>query len=851
MIIVAGKTYESYEAVVTQDTDDVLQGQIDGMLDIAPGEVLTLDGAAYFVDSIAWLPDPAQTKIRAVRAQDESTIVSRIIADLPAQVTRWAGLDTFVARLVAIAGGGDGYAQLIAADIGDAKDLPTIRRVLRENLFDIRYHAAGARPTLIPIWRTVGAAVPVTVAGSPEYRRNGRLTSDIPTNALAAAQVEDAKAAAQSVANALADVLRRKEVIARDIANQLITSTFQNALRAFGNRPSGGYTAGDLANIQIVSDTLGAALALNDWAAAQDLLLDDWLLIYQLRSLLNQYDTALGAQYIAARNALTIYGSSGNIVTTLAIDALGVWYGATKQALAANNITLTPTATSAIISALVTAYAQLGADITTLTNITTAIASVPIAATPAQTAARYLDDAGGELTFPPGLAAATNVRFVKDIQPDRFTAVIRVMQADMRARMNAGRVSLQPIGGATTAGQYGLITADLGLPNAVTQYRVESVRQQRRGSQADITLDCAALPSTIAPPAGQVTEFGRVSIIPRSVTAEKTGQRLGQRADLVSGGQPTQFTRDLTVRAYAVWGMNQLAVRQEQTDDYALTSVSQRTQDYVYVYAGDDHPAHVYLADNTRGGTYGAAATTAGYTAGNATVRYNERAVGYALIRRGDKYWLCAAIAGWAQSGNPLRLYDTLYVSLLELDPANNWAMPNPNVWQTFAIPTTNIGRHFRHWPAGANTTTGIAPVIWQTDVDHLRAWALPYTNQYPVGYNIDLGATGITDIEELNARTIFNSQSISANAYIGDDRWSPEWPMISDVGDIFALAPDGMLHARDLLPRFADIGQTGISGATALGHGHVSGFHAIDAQHRVWTIRTRTSQVTAPIIIR
>ena len=178
MIIVAGKTYESYEAVITQDTDDVLQGQIDGMLDIAPGEVLTLDGAAYFVDSISWLPDPAQTKIRAVRTQDESTIVSRIIADLPAQVTRWAGLDTFIARLVAIAGGGDGYAQLIAADIGDAKDLPTIRRVLRENLFDIRYHAAGARPTLIPDLAHGGRRCSgCRCRQSPEYRRNGRLTS--------------------------------------------------------------------------------------------------------------------------------------------------------------------------------------------------------------------------------------------------------------------------------------------------------------------------------------------------------------------------------------------------------------------------------------------------------------------------------------------------------------------------------------------------------------------------------------------------------------------------------------------------------------------------------------------------
>ena len=54
MISINGQTYTSYRGVVIEGSDRVFQGTIDGLVNTAPGQTMSLDGDGYTIDTVSW-----------------------------------------------------------------------------------------------------------------------------------------------------------------------------------------------------------------------------------------------------------------------------------------------------------------------------------------------------------------------------------------------------------------------------------------------------------------------------------------------------------------------------------------------------------------------------------------------------------------------------------------------------------------------------------------------------------------------------------------------------------------------------------------------------------------------------
>ena len=864
MIVIGSTTYTSYRALLTLATDAVFEGELDGLVDVAPGDRLTLDGDPYEVTDLVWQPGAEpQTRVRAQRYRGQFSVVTKLLANIQSEVTRWAAADALLGRLVAIAGGAAAYADLILADIGDARRLPDVVDVLARNGFNVVY-TTGADPTLLPVWRTVGATVALTVEhDNIAYQRKQRLGSRLPGNALAVSATEDAKAAAQSVADEMSRRLQAVHDVGLTASRILSTADIRAALTALpAARPATGYTAAQLAHVRTAYTGFAAALAVNDYAPVEIGLGNIWVVIASLYTLLSEYDTHLGAGYVSRRQALDVNATS-NIQVAQTFGAMGIYAMNLLNVAEGTNDTVNGADGLALIAELLRAVGSLNADISKLDALTDAIASTPVAAVVAPYAARYVDDTGAEFTFPPGLAGRADVRFLPDIYPDRFTAVVRVMQADAIAQMDAGAVTLTPTHGETTATQYSKVSVDLGLPSGVTTYRVQDAKIRRNGNDREVSLNCAALPeAALAAPPGAVTEYARVRVIEYAVTAEQTEHRLAQWIDRAAPG--AVYTDDLRVRAYAEIAGKRLAVRRGaavNSVELNANSGALPTEDYLYVYGADNFPERVGRTTG-RQGSYGAAIVTAGYTpaGGGWTSFHAPQAAGYCVARTGAKNWLIAVAPGAVTSA--AESYDSVFVSVLELDA--NFAIGSA-AWQTLGILPAAVSRRKAAFDATGLATVGNLPTV-AFFANHLFFYTSGAVWGSPIGFFCTLTDAGIGAIAELAisyplTTTAAPPAQLNPQALDRlDERWDDGWVIGIrgyQAGFISQpmLTPDGKVWGRFGQSRFTELGQTSLAGAAATTQRYPGQVNAdqivVDQSNRVWRLNFRLGSATAPIVTR
>ena len=514
-VVIAGTNYTAESVETTFDTDAVIQARIIGLHSIAHGAAFAFQGSHYQVADVSWNATTDRTTVRGLRSVDANAVIQHLLTTLLAQLDFWSNEDAFFKRLVGLAGGTIAYARLIQQDIGDSVELGALTRAFRNNLLDIDYipdGTAGAPAGVVPIWRAAWLRpFIVRPVGAPEYRRTGSLASAVSGAALASAELQDAKAAAESVVTALNAYIDEVITVADNITAKVQAPSFTAAVDALPDTIDAAvraraWTTAELAALNVLETALRGIIIDNDYLAVQ--IADPIFLgiVEALQALLPQYNAALGTGYANAVTAIVPLREMvlvvWNVVFLAPIYLRQVLDLQRRKFLSNIYNQFALIGTHAAVQALAARIAK-----SRLSDLTKSVTAVTVPAEVAPWGACYLDD--DELTvrvFPTGVDGRAGVQWVPGVQPDRYHAVLRVLQADTLSRMNAGRVSLEVSGG--TLPQYSQIIADLGLPNGATHYRAEGVRTRRSGPLIETTIDAAAIPDGIhTTPVATVNEY--------------------------------------------------------------------------------------------------------------------------------------------------------------------------------------------------------------------------------------------------------------------------------------------------------------------------------------------------------
>ena len=869
MISINGQTYTSYRGVVIEGSDRVFQGAIDGLVNTAPGQTMSLDGDGYTIDTVSWQAGsvPA-TKVKGYKRGDAEQTTQSILLNLDSQISSWASSDPLIARLDALAGAG-GYAGIIRSDIGDARDLPAIARILRRNLFDLNYPSSGGPPLLIPIWATEGSLVPVVPVGNPEYRLQGSLESAISRSDFSNQTLADAKRAAQALVTLAQEILAQRFQHTVDFLRAVTSGVMSHFDDIPDARPSGGYPLVQYLTTWIRMATgFEQAIAVNDYAILQQIIRYQWDLMPALLILLRQYGPYLGPAYANAMSAVA-YDTAINRTLTARIATLLRQYGLIQRiryAQTARQPAFDKTAFRTQYNAIVTAndqYRQVGLLLGVLLNTATATA-VPVSAS--KTAARYLDENNEENYFPQVSAGDANVRILSGLQPNLETAQIRVLQADALAQANAGLVTLEPVDRNSAARQFSLVEADLGLPNGVRRYRVNASRLDLNGASRRLTLECSALPTAQREALPETTHFSPPRITPLRFTATRDGtQILGQR----SGTAPGNHTTQLRVQAYAERGEVRLAARRRDDASTEVDNKRTATEDYLYVYRGNNWPAAVQI-DTGRGATYDAAIealfqTRTGAASAAVTVNYNTDAAGYSIVQHGGTDYL-VAIVRWQCRGVPGVLsaplladkFDGIFFSRAPLT-GEDYAI---GAWATTALLPANAD--VRSYPillsdhlSDSSEFHNMPQVVDVQDagggITTIRVVVPPYASLFPVAYDIHWsgGASQAvyTPVVDLAGATIPDAEALIARDWFSS---FPTWNFNDRT--LLQLKADGVIVANDLnAPFLLPIGTAAIQNATAWWEPPNAGNRRkiVDLRNRVWTLDLAAPSVAAPITTR
>ena len=814
MIVIAGTTHESYTAEITQGSDAVFSASLDGLIDAAPGAIVSLDGDAYQLTDLTWHPGPApQTRIRAVRARDTAAIIAFLRQALPSLAFVWRS-DPVIARLEEMAP--DGYGAFILNDIGDAADLPQIARILRQNLFDLYFTGQTATPvTLVPIWHTIGAAIDLAPAQPVSFRRRHELGGGISQADLTASARADAAAAAIAVGVNIQFLLQRAidavNAVATAWSNVALPSTNpgwrQVAIGLAGAIQAGGAVFGELVN-----DAYDSAIA-------------------DLIRLAAQYDAYLPGAVTARRGmsgvaaAMVSMGAAARGAHGALAGAMeGQHYGA--RAYRASDFRgeraslRNASALGAAAHAAVAVYvAAAGSQITAAGATTSASAF----------RAQYTDDSGAVFPFP--LRAAPDAQELPDIYPDRYTAIIRVTQANLRRQMSAGEVTLEPDTGATTARQFSRVNADLGLPNGAKAWRVERAIISRHGAIDRVRLDCSQLPG-IAAPTAAVPEFGPVDLRLRRAVATQLPHTLGE------GRQSLVNIPDMRCRAYAEIGNARLAVRADTPARRIVGMQATPTRDILLIYRGaSDEPVNIFV-DANRQPTYAAAVVAAQYLTGGAAHDFNASAAGFAILTAGANHYLAAAVAGQVRAA--ASNYDTIFLSLAPLTPGT-FAI---GAWTTVALPASNIPVAERA-AQPSHHDRAYSPVIVHDGGANIRIYARSTTFR--------IGGRGIVHIYQATIspqailRAAARNSVPSADDTVYRSDWTNRWPGAIAGGQTYFAG--GQLRPRQGVG-FGHLGAA-VPSARALYAVSPTELRAVDGQHRVWKIELVPASATAPITIR
>lgn len=871
MISIGGQTYTSYRGVVIEGSDRVFQGTIDGLVNTAPGQTMSLDGDGYIIDTVSWQAgNPALTKVKGYKQRNDEQVIQNILLNLGQQVARWVRDDPLIARLNALAGAG-GYAGLIRADIGDAKDLQAIARILRQNLFDLHYRTVG-NPVLIPVWATEGSVVPVAPAGNPEYRLLGSLASDITPADFENQTLADAKRAAQALVRLTQEILAQRFQHTVDFLRAVTAGVMSHFDDIPDARPAGGYPLVRYLTTWIRMATgFEQAIAVNDYAILQQIIRYGWDLLPALIRLLRQYSPYLGQNYANAVNAV-VYDTLLNRTLTTRIRALLRQYGLIQRirfSQTARQPAFDKTAFRTLYNAVVTSndqYRQIGLDLGVLLNTATATA---VTVSGSKTAARYLDENNEEQYFPQVNAGGVNVRILSGLQPDLETAQIRVLQADALARAGAGLVTLEPLDRNSPARQFSRVEADLGLPNGVRHYRVNASRLDLNGASRRLTLECSALATGQPQTLPATTHFSPPRVAPLRFTATRDGaQILGQRSGLAAGNHTTR----LRVRAYAERGEVRLAARQRDDPSTEVDDKKTATEDYLYVYRGNNWPAAVQISMG-RGAGYEASLralfrTRMGSLLGQVAfdrAEYNTDAVGYSIIRHGSVdylvaivRWTCSGVANVSGAPHLSDKFDGIFFSRAPLT-GNDYAI---GAWATTALLPAN--EDVRSYPVafsdqdpGASEFHNVPQVVDVEDagggITRIKVVVPPYAPLYPVAYNIlwdgSASQAVYTPVADLARTTIPDAEALIASDWNSS---LPTWNF--SLQTLMQLQSDGVLAANDLsAPLQVPLGTAGIQNATAWWKPPDAGDRRkiVDLRNQVWTLDVVAPSVSAPIATR
>ena len=887
-VIVKGVEYAAYDANLTDRETLTFQCEAEGLIDAGRGDPVTLDGNAYTLSGVIWRPDQGVTQLRGELAVDHAAAIAALVDGMGGQVLRWV-TDPVVARLTRLAGGTPEYAETLKADIGANRELRTVAAKLRRRGWSLTFTRGAI--SISPVWGVSGAAVAVTPTAPTQYDSVGSLPAGIPAGSVAAAEFAEAKAAAQAVANELAAILQLHIDVLTGIRDYIFrTGSVWSAL-ALTRRTAGAYPAAEVNKWTILAqylDTIwpGRQDAARLFAGVQP------YLFFELHTLLLQYQRPLGTAYRTAVNGL--FGTaSASAVQAQAMGLyrrLGGWASAAATVRDWHEGNIAPTLPSpgdgvAIrndVNLALAAFITYRNNLRALTSTLTATAPAPeqVPAGPAPVAARYLDDNGAEHIFPPNPAA--NTEYLPAVYGDRFAAVMRIAELDATRRMTLGKASItvaDPDAAVLALDKGSLITCDLGLPNNVTQYRVDGIRRRQQGDAVTMTLDCLAMPTGgAAPPVGMVTEYAPLQVTQWQVAATRDGPPLSP-----IGASLTRADTD-TPLAYAKMPDGRKLVVRANKPDSDLVAQNQRSgEDYLYSYLpGDEIAPLVGYSDGRTQQLYGALLTPAGYT-GTSVVAWNAQVAGYALIgtRRGSTLYLVAAVGAWARLNTPTAVatFDAPIIAAAPVTLHSSGAV-TIGAWQAAIITPAQVA--VRRWPntvadlGGARAerpaivpdprgTTGGPHSVW------LRSLYAPAGNPY-LEFQFYLSGTGApTRIGEARDTSFTSVDSVDPFRRLSPDLWKPGLPLTRSEhyhGDYiwYGISGNGeLLRQSGMLPFPDKPGGTGIRRAAALATPPTptlpdwtenavfpdQTLWAIDATQQPWTIAVTPPQASASVTTR
>ena len=351
-------------------------------------------------------------------------------------------------------------------------------------------------------------------------------------------------------------------------------------------------------------------------------------------------------------------------------------------------------------------------------------------------------------------------------------------------------------------------------------------------------------------------------------TATRDGaQILGQRSGLAAGNHTTR----LRVRAYAERGEVRLAARQRDDPSTEVDDKKTATEDYLYVYRGNNWPAAVQISMG-RGAGYEASLralfrTRMGALLGQVAfdrTEYNTDAVGYSIIRHGSVdylvaivRWTCSGVANVSGAPHLSDKFDGIFFSRAPLT-GNDYAI---GAWATTALLPAN--EDVRSYPVafsdqnpGASEFHNVPQVVDVQDIvgiANIKVVVPPYAPLYPVAYTIlwdgsasqavytpvvDLAGEMIQDAEALIARDWFSS--------------FPTWNFNDQT--LLQLKADGTIVANNLgTPFLLPIGTAAIQNAMAWWKPPDAGDRRkiVDLRNQVWTLDVVAPSVSAPIATR